>query len=469
MRCPSGRPERGFSTRTPVSPIIVDAMRQSRSLLSLLLLLLAACGTATRPGEPPEHVVLVTVGGLRADHTSSFLYWRETTGLPYTESELSTGRALAIDDLAGAGVLFAQAFAPCPDPLLAIHAVLEGRRAGSGATEESSLAGALQEQGVATAGFASWPITRSWSEDLGEGFGELERFESDAEAAARAASWVESRADGATARRFLWVHLDGPTFPFEPGVAASNLGERDHRTLFAEPGYEGHALGTTEFRDAVLAGEVLLKVEDRQHLVSLYDGEVAEVNARISWLLDRIRSADTTAWDRTLVVLAGTHGVDLFEHEGDMTYGPTEALDDAALHVPLLIRHPASLTGRRILREVVETCDVPDTILEWMDVPGGPRPRSLLALTDTYVERSFAGRPALAVVHSSDGLLGSARSAAWRLSMTSAGTPRLAPVEGLRQQLEDRAAERPEVVTGLSRYLDALLGGEEPEDPGPVR
>lgn len=444
-------------------------MRQACPLLSLLLLLTAACGSATRPGEPPEHVVLVTVGGLRADHTSAFLYWRETTGLPYTENELSTGRALAIDDLAGTGVLFAQAFAPCPDPLMALRAVLEGRRAGSSAALKSSLAGALQEEGVTTAGFASWPSSRSWGEDLAEGFGELERFESDAEAAVRAASWVESRAAGATGRRFLWVHLDGPTFPFEPGVAASNLAERDHRTLFAEPGYEGRALGTTAFRDAVLAGEELLESEDRQHLVSLYDGEVAEVNARISGLLDRIRLADTAAWDRTLVVLVGTHGVDLFEHEGDTTYGPSEVLDDSALHVPLLIRHPASLTGRRILREVVETCDVPDTILEWMDVPGGLRPRSLLALTDTYVERSFDGRPALAIVHSSDEVLGSARSAAWRLSMTPDGTPQLAPVEGLRQQLEDRAVDHPDVVTELSGYLDALLSRGDPEDPGPVR
>ena len=53
--------------------------------------------------------------------------------------------------------------------------------------------------------------------------------------------------------------------------------------------------------------------------------------------------------------------------------------------------------------------------------------------------------------------------------MTPDGTPQLAPVEGLRQQLEDRAVDHPDVVTELSGYLDALLSRGDPEDPGPVR
>jgi arylsulfatase A-like enzyme len=57
---------------------------------------------------------------------------------------------------------------------------------------------------------------------------------------------------------------------------------------------------------------------------------------------------------------------------------------DSVLHVPLFLRHPASLTGRRVMGELVELQDLLPTILDWFDlpVPAGVRGRSLLPLID---------------------------------------------------------------------------------------
>ena len=189
-----------------------------------------------------------------------------TTALPFTPEQVAQGRALAIDDLANEGVLFAQAFAPTVEPLGALGAVLTGRHPAPGLEPDLSavLPAALAEAGLVTAGFVSWPAERRWSEDLTTGLGHHARVPTDREAVIEAVKFLGEQDLGDGRGRFLWVHLDGPTFPFEPGVAPSILGERDHAALFTDPG----------------GGE-----DDAERVVALYDGEVVQVNSLVSYLL----------------------------------------------------------------------------------------------------------------------------------------------------------------------------------------
>lgn len=432
------------STRHSRFPIIARPMTAPRLLPTFALACLAACGgdDRARPGIPPRHVILITVGGLRADHTSALLYPRETTALPFTAEQVAEGRALAIDDLADAGVLFAQAFAPTTDPRDALSAVLTGIHPPySTGPHMISLSRSMKAEGLVTAGFVSWPEDRVWSPYLEEGLDHHARVTTDREAVIEAVKFIGEQDFGDGRGRFLWVHLDGPTFPFEPGVAPSILGERDHAALFTDPDHVPAAGGAAP-TDA-----------DREHQIALYDGEVAQVNALVSYLLDLYRYLGATAgaWERTATVVVGTHGVALFDPEEGGRLGPATTLADPGLHVPLILRHPDSMTGRRILKTVVETSDVYSTLQEWFGL-GAERDRSLLALTDSHVERDFARRPAIAF----DGESGSARTAAWRLLLGPKDPPRLSPVEGLRQRPENLAGERPEVVERLAGALEAL-------------
>ena len=84
--------------------------RLSITLGCLASVALAGCGGPVRPGRVPRHVILITVEGFRADHSSAYLYERETTSLDFDESYIAAGRALAIDDLAAGGVMFAMIY-----------------------------------------------------------------------------------------------------------------------------------------------------------------------------------------------------------------------------------------------------------------------------------------------------------------------------------------------------------------------
>jgi arylsulfatase A-like enzyme len=143
--------------------------------------------------------------------------------------------------------------------------------------------------------------------------------------------------------------------------------------------------------------------------IDRYDGELARTNAVLRAWLERYRDLAGAPLERTLVVVAGTNGVRL----GASDDGVDSPLVDGMLHVPLVLRHPQSLTGSRILSEVIELADVLPTLCDWLEIPlpAGARGRSLLPLVDSHVERAFERRPACAATY---GWL-SARDARWRM------------------------------------------------------
>jgi arylsulfatase A-like enzyme len=154
--------------------------------------------------------------------------------------------------------------------------------------------------------------------------------------------------------------------------------------------------------------------------------------------------------------------------------------------VPLVLRHPDSLTGERIFADVVGLEDVAPTLLDWFGLPPlpGARGRSLLAVTDAYVERPFPERPAFAQLP--ERALYTARDARWRLVWNPlraqpAGRPVSAgPLpELVLHDLEadpagrrDVAAAEPEVVARLQAQIRAWREAQtviEPADPRPIR
>lgn len=161
---------------------------------------------------------------------------------------------------------------------------------------------------------------------------------------------------------------------------------------------------------------------------------------------------------RSAVVVVGASGVELGERAG--AWSDDSGSFEESLHVPLLLRHPGSITGRRILGGTVEHADVAPTLRELFGV-GDLRDgeRSLLARTDSYVRREFPERPALTLVATPDGGLSlSARINDERLVLEYLGTPRLYDLARDPSQRHDLAAEMPERARELSRSVfDALL------------
>jgi hypothetical protein len=131
-----------------------------------------------------------------------------------------------------------------------------------------------------------------------------------------------------------------------------------------------------------------------------FDREVARAALGLSFALrdafDYYQSnADASeTWSRTVFVMTSPSGSQLGE---DGIVGHVGTLSDAVLHVPLVMRHPDSLTGERVIDDVVELEDVLPTLVEWFDLatPARVRGRSLLSRVDSRPATPFVRRPAI--------------------------------------------------------------------------
>jgi len=387
----------------------------------LALAMLGACGAGERPGIPPRHVLLVTIEGLRADHVSALGHHLPTTALPSDELARAQGRAMGIDDLAASGVQFAQAFAPSGSTLASLAALLTGRSPfESGVVDDGcrlpnavpGLATRLAREGFETAAFATAPAL-DLREALGRGFERFEERDDDPRTVAAALEWI-ARDSGNERPFLLWIHLAGPAAagPTAAEYDASLMRATRELARFLEAAFDFH-------RDGLEGSET---------------------------------------WARTVLVLASPRGR---AHADLGRSGPAAAVHDAVLRVPLVLRHPDSLTGERILSEVVQLEDVVPTLLDWFGIasPGDLTGRSLLPLVDSYRPRPFERRAAITLDARK---VMTARTGAWRLVWDPAAAPPRVELFDCRRDphgLEDVAASHPAVVEELlSRTREWRVG-----------
>ena len=457
--------------------------------------LVAACTPGSRPGTPPRDLLLITVDTLRADHLSSWLYPRTTSRSTASAAERDAGNAFGIDELAAGGVVFANAFAPRGQTFPAIVTLMTGRNPfGHGAIDNvdrftsdvPTLAELLSAEGFRCGAFttnrllgpgvgpdgrpgAPSGVERGFRSKFFQDFASPDR---DLAAVQAAAEWVQAqRADG-DPPLFTWIHLMGPHLPYDPAP----LHGTDFASLFTDPDYAGPADGSREFLDGAYAEGRALSGEDVNHVVSLYDGEIARVSRLVELFClvydDLEGVAEGRGLDRTLLVFAGDHGEELYQRNGYWAH--SKSVYGSVLHVPFFLRHPPSLTGRRVLAELVGLEDVLPTLCDWLElpVPPGMDGRSLLPLVDSHVVRPFESRPAFGHWR---GDVFSVRTPDWRLVWNPGRVepddppvgpypiPELALFDVRRDPLElhDVAAEHPAVVEDLRDLLADWVAGVE--------
>lgn len=418
-------------------------MGVARAALAASLAALLAC-SPPRPGIPPRHVLLVTIAGLRADHVGAYGYARPTT---VTEPPEANSADLSLDGLAASGVTFAQAFAPSADAAVALAAL----QAGCNAPEPGAptLAEAFAADGFRTAAFLSGEVARSTS--LTRGCAHVsagEGLDPDYDAVRKAVGWLRAEGEPSGEPLFLWLHLAGPAAPWD----AAPLGKEDFRARFVDPDYAGAIDGSAAALAALADPALPLSGADLFQLVALYDAEVARANQLVRQLLaaleGRFGTLPKNLLADTVVVIAGACGSELLQHGR----APEDPLSfyDASLHVPLILRHPNSLTGRRVLADLVELSDVAPTLRQWFGLPPveGAGGRSLLSLTDARPPQAFDRRPV--ILRRADG--SSVRTEDWHL-IARGGERRLFHVA--RDPLErlDVSAAEPERARALEAEL----------------
>jgi arylsulfatase A-like enzyme len=349
------------------------------------------------PAGVPEHpssgasagarpnVLLITIDTLRADHLSCYGYARPTSP--------------AIDAFAREGILFTRAFAqsswtkPSTASLLTSHyptmhqANLDRARVSDA---EVLLAEMMRDAGYTTAVLSGNPwVTAEYGFAQGvdhfysvydERFvrvtllmlalrrvnklfdddatiyniikrqirGDLSTTARDAILGAEAIRWLGEHRDRPT---FLYMHLMSPHHPYDPPPPFDRAFVTNPQTppMIVYP-RKGHFL--YEHGDP-------LSAERLADMIGRYDGDILFGDTVVGKLFAEMRRLELL--DRTVVVITADHGEEFYDHQN---WGHGHSVYNELLHVPLLVRYPATLPQGARVDVPVMSVDVVPTILE---------------------------------------------------------------------------------------------------------
>ena len=310
-----------------------------------------ATGDARVDPTSRPNVLLVSIDSLRADHLGCYGYERDTSPV--------------LDALAEEGVLFEQAMSSSSWTLPAHATMFTGLPSSTHVLTDSehgvlsaslpTLAEHMRAGGYRTAAFWRAPFLEP-SFGLDRGFdvyvdcanvnkrGEKSKARNDVSGGTtvdRVAAWLDE--DGAEPF-FLFVHLWDVHYDYLP--------PEPYDSLF-DPDYEGKADGRVSRLNSKRFGE-----RDVEHVVALYDGEIAWTDHNIGRLIEELDARGHLA--NTLVIITSDHGEEFYEH-GE--FGHRKALFEESIAVPLILVQRGELpTGLRIA-EPVGLVDLAPTIL----------------------------------------------------------------------------------------------------------
>jgi arylsulfatase A-like enzyme len=121
-----------------------------------------------------------------------------------------------------------------------------------------------------------------------------------------------------------------------------------------------------------------------------YDGAIAYLDHHLGALFDELRQRGTL--DDTIIIVTSDHGDEFAEHRL-MSHG--RSLYMPSLHVPLLIRYPASVPQGAAVPDWVTIADIPATVLDLLG-SSGEEGLAGASLASKWDGSAGASRPALA-------------------------------------------------------------------------
>jgi len=333
----------------------------------------------------PPNLLLVVLDTVRADRVTPYDYDRDTTP--------------CLTRLASEGMLFEQAISAAPWTLPSHSSIFTGQFPSVHRTTRDhqflnrsipTLAERLRERGYDTVGFSANPFVSPFN-GLQRGFrdftmvggvaeptqdpfrrhavfGALLSWLGDPEPLPDKGGGLENR----MARRWLDDHMR--TTPRRPFFMFVNYLEAHlpyapaagPRTRFA-PGPVRPLIAplvTQSFSVFALYRMIALassmQPDDYRQISDYYDASVASDDARLEELIQDFERRGLL--DDTVVIVTSDHGENLGEHGGLLDH--VLSVHQTLLHVPLIVRHPASFPKGLRYRGVVSTVSIFPTLLE---------------------------------------------------------------------------------------------------------
>lgn len=327
----------------------------------------------SRPVAPAPNILLISVDTLRPDHLGTYGYARKTSP--------------RIDQFAAEGVVFENTisstswtlpahcalFTGLPD---SVHGCLDmDQRLDASRT---TMAERLKAAGYATVGFYAAPALHPVF-GVDQGFDEyIDCTSYTAEMQKRLAShqsidtWEMrdmSHADIANPRvyaavkKWLSEHAQRPFFMFVHlwDVHADYIPPVPYDTMF-DPNYDGPVTGRNFATDKSINAS--MPARDREHLVALYDGEIAWTDMHVGMILDELAAQNLV--EKTIVALFSDHGDEHFEHGRK---GHRQTLYDEVIRIALIVRYPQRIRSGLRIREQARIIDILPTVFELAGLP----------------------------------------------------------------------------------------------------
>lgn len=341
-------------------------------ILLLMMLALSAIGACQKGSRPtPRNVLLIVVDTLRADRLGAYGNQR--------------GLSPFLDEVAAKGVVFSNAFAASSWTVPSIASLFTSHYPSQHhvTTFDSkipddavTLAEKLAAHGYSGSGFlANFRLTEALG--YAQGFDHWRTYTGDQRSGTKTRGsrlrseslrWLDDLpSDLAEKRQLLYLHYMEPHAPYQP--------RQPYRSRFFKP-----VDGVDEAAANAKVGRMNFAAvtwRDIELLQSLYDGEVASVDAELRLLFDELERRGFL--DRALVVVTADHGEEFKEH-GRTAHG--HALYDESIRVPLIILAPGF--EPHVVEQNVSLTDVAPTILDLLKLPPEPafEGRSLVGLMD---------------------------------------------------------------------------------------
>ncbi|MCU1246190.1 MAG: putative Arylsulfatase [Acidobacteria bacterium] len=300
------------------------------------------------PGAP--NILLISIDSLRADHLHCYGYPRHTSP--------------NLDALAQEGARFETVISPTSWTLPAHmtlltslppekHGVITNHlRLASGI---ETIPQHLHRSGYATAGFVSttyldglYGFSRGF--DVYDDYTILRvagaksrKAVTSAMVADHAIRWVEQHSASSPQQPFfLFLHFFDVHYDYNPPLPFARMFDGTYR---------GPATGDV---DLVRSG---MQQQDVDHVVALYDGEIAWVDWNIGRIVAALRARGLL--DNTIVAVTADHGEEFLDHGQS---GHFKTLYDEVLRVPLIIRYPKKVAAGRRVEGQVRLMDVAPTL-----------------------------------------------------------------------------------------------------------
>ena len=341
-------------------PLIPRSAVRKATLVALGLAVVSATATCSGDGTSAPvdfgvsrpNMLLISIDSLRADHLGTYGYERETSP--------------NIDALAADGVVFENTVSsstwtlPAHMSMLSslnsrVHGVVDdGRKLTDAATLVSNV---FQRSGWRTAAVVAGPY-------LNHQFGFAQGFDVyDDETisfASTGASHVERTSlktheralelldDFGTDPFFLFLHYWDVHYDYMPPYPFH---------LMFDPDYEGDINARRFERSRRINPD--MDRRDLEHIVALYDGEIAVVDMFLGRLFLQLKRRGL--WDETMVIVTADHGDEFFEHGRK---GHRKSLYRETLQIPLVIKFPASRWGGDRVEAISGVVDIAPTMLD---------------------------------------------------------------------------------------------------------